>query len=126
MARTDNAVGTGGAGLASSTPGREIGYKDALQIGGLAMRKFLAALVAIAAFTATVALVNSMSGAVEVGMNFNIQDAAEHLAAFIGEPVTAWAADADVPIPDQGLASTAIGALGLAVPSAFAFVVFSG
>lgn len=90
------------------------------------MRSFLAALVAIAAFTATVAFVNAMSGSVEVGMNFNIQDAAEYLATFIGEPVTAMAVDAELPVPDQGLLSIAIGSLGLAIPSAFAFVVFSG
>ncbi len=90
------------------------------------MRKFLGALLAIAAFTATVALVNSLSGTVEVGMNFNIQDAAEHLAIFLGEPVVAWAADLSVPLPDPSLISTTIGALGLSVPSAFAFVVFSG
>lgn len=89
------------------------------------MRKFLAAFVAIAAFTATVAFVNAMSGTVEAGMNFNIQDAAEHLALFIGEPLTNMALDADVPVPDQGLLATGIGALGLSFPSAFAFVLFS-
>jgi len=90
------------------------------------MRNFLSALIAIAAFTATVALVNSMNGTVEAGLNFNIQDAAETLALFIGEPLTSMAADAEVPLPDQGLAATLIGAFGLTVPSAFAFVVFSG
>jgi len=90
------------------------------------MRRFLAAFIAIAAFSATVAFVNAMSGTVEVGMNFNIQDAAEHLALFIGEPLTAMAADAEFPLPDPSLVSTGIGAFGLAVPSAFAFVLFSG
>ena len=89
------------------------------------MRKLLAALIAIAAFTATVALVNSMSGTVEVGVNFNIQDAAEHLALFLGEPLTAMALDARIPVPAPALVATGIGALGLSSPSVFAFMLFS-
>lgn len=93
------------------------------------MRKVLAALLALAAFTATVALVNSMNGAEQfngqVGMNFNIQDAAEFLATLLGEPLLALAVDADVPLSDPGLIATLIGALGLALPATFAFVLFS-
>ena len=89
------------------------------------MRRLLAAFIAIAAFSATVALVNAMSGTVEVGMNFNIQDAAEFLATFVGEPLTAMVIDANMPLPDPHLLATVIGALGLSVPSVFAFMIFS-
>jgi len=89
------------------------------------MRNFLAALIAITVFSATVAMVNSMSGTVEIGLNFNIQDAAEYLALFIGEPISALASNAGVSLPDQGLIATLTGAFGLAVPSVFTFVLLS-
>ncbi|MEL7544825.1 MAG: hypothetical protein AAGJ70_13750 [Pseudomonadota bacterium] len=89
------------------------------------MRRFLSALIAIGAFAATVAFVNSMGGLAEGGMNFNIADAAAYLARTLGEPVAAMAYDANVPLNNPGLISMLIGALALALPASFAFVLFS-
>ena len=87
------------------------------------MRNFLAVFVALAAFTATVAMVNALGGPSDVPLNFDIQDAAEQLAALIGEPLAAMAADAEVPLPGAGQTATLIGAFGLTLPAVFSFLL---
>ncbi|MEO0620509.1 MAG: hypothetical protein AAFZ01_14675, partial [Pseudomonadota bacterium] len=70
------------------------------------------------------AFVNSMGGLAEGGLNFNIEDAAAYLARTVGEPVAAMASDANMPLHAPGMISMFIGALALALPASFAFMLF--
>ena len=85
------------------------------------MQNVFAVLLALIAFTATVALVNAQGTAPENAFSFDIREAAETLAAQMAYLIEGQLAESGVRLPFFG--ALALAGLGLALPAVFVFTL---